>query len=91
MAAIVPTSLRFPPELDARLTSVAGRLGVSKSEAVRNMVSAELDRLEWEAAILENAARARAELDSLPTLNEMAERYGVELDGSDPALLDDVR
>lgn len=90
MSAIKPTSVRFTTDVDVRLTRVAQRLGISKSDAVRIMVADELDRLEWQAAIRQRAADARRNRGSLPTIQEIAAQYDVDLGDPDPALLDDV-
>ena len=86
-----PTSFRLPADVDARLARVAERLGVSKSELVRETVMAELDQIEWEAAIRERSAQVRASLDSLPTLAQVADESGVALGEPDLSLLDDVQ
>lgn len=91
MTSALPTSVRLPADVDARLTRAAKSLGASKSEVIREVVVAELDRLEWEAAIRERAATAGADLDALRTLEEVATIHGVTLGDPDMSLLDDVQ
>lgn len=90
MVAAVPTSLRLPADVDARLERLAAETKRSKSFYLRELVTSGLDRLEWEYSIAKRSEDIRAGHRKTVPLDEMERELGLEGEPVDMSVLDDI-
>lgn len=89
-ATAVPTSLRLPAEVDARLEKLAAETRRSKSYFLRELVTSGLDRLEWEYSIAQRAENIRAGRRQTVPLEDVERELGIENEPVDMSILDEI-
>lgn len=90
MASAVPTSLRLPADVDARLERLAAETNRSKSFYLRELVTTGLDRLEWEYSIAKRAEDVRAGRRQTVPLEDVERELGIQDEPVDMSILDEV-
>ncbi|TLP95819.1 ribbon-helix-helix protein, CopG family [Nesterenkonia salmonea] len=90
MASAVPTSLRLPADVDARLERLAAETNRSKSFYLRELVTSGLDRLEWEYSIAKRAEDIRAGRRETIPLEDVERELGIQDEPVDMSILDEV-
>ncbi|NDK31671.1 type II toxin-antitoxin system RelB family antitoxin [Nesterenkonia haasae] len=90
MASAVPTSLRLPADVDARLERLAAETNRSKSFYLRELVTTGLDRLEWEYSIAKRAEDIRAGRRETVPLEDVERELGIQDEPVDMSILDEV-
>lgn len=74
----MPTSVRLPHETEERLDRLAASTGRSKAFYLRELVTAGLDRLEWEYSVAQNAVEIRAGRRQTVPSDEVRRALGLE-------------
>lgn len=89
-SSAVPTSLRLPAEVDARLERLAAETKRSKSFYLRELVISGLDRLEWEYSIAQRSEDIRAGRRQAVPLDEVERELDLQHEPVDMSVLDEV-
>lgn len=88
--AAVPTSLRLPADVDARLEKLAAETKRSKSFYLRELVTSGLDRLEWEYSIAKRSEDIRVGRRKTVSLDEVERDLGLQNEPVDMSILDEI-
>lgn len=73
----MPTTIRMAPELEMRYTELAQRTGRSRAYYINEALEESIDRLEYEHALLMDAADYRAGRVQAYSLDEIEKRHGL--------------
>lgn len=73
----MPTSVRLDPALEARLSRLSSETGRSKAYYIKEAISNDIDRIEYEYGILQDIEDYRAGRMITYSLDEVGEMIGL--------------
>lgn len=74
----MPTTIRLPEEIEARLDRLASSTGRPKSYYLRELITQGLDKLEWEYSIAQKAVDIRAGRRETVSSSEVRRELGLD-------------